>query len=143
MTWVWGATRAILVGVFGVVTMMGKSRVGLLGLESIDCMLSEAFEDLPKFTLPLLSLLNNAPRVLPDFVELRSGLFGGLLLSFFDPMVNTSLILAPGETPRLLLPSAVPRVLPPSLVSIVAAYWGARVELKEGVLVEIGNVKLF
>lgn len=129
--------------------MVGRSRVlsfGLLGLVSIDCVLSEAFEDLPNFILPLLSLLNSAPRAPPlprDFKELRSGLFGGLLLFFFDPIANTSLTLAPGETPLLLLPSAVLSVLPPSLVSIVAACWGARLEAREGVLVVVGNVLLF
>lgn len=146
VTCVWGASRPALVGVLGVVTIVGSSlvlEVGLLGLESMDCVLSEAFVDLPKLILPLLSLLNSAPRAPPDFTELRSGLFGGLLLSFFAPVLKTSLILAPGETPLLLLPSAVLRVLPPSLVSIVAACWGARFDDKEGVLVVSGSVLLF
>jgi len=129
--------------------MVDRTRVlpvGFLGLESIECVLSEALEGLPKFILPLLSLLNSALRAPPlpeDFKELRSGLFGGLVLSSRDPIVNASLILVPGETPLVLLPSVALSVLPPSLASIVAACWGARLEVREGVLVVVGSVLLF
>lgn len=57
-----------------------------------------------------------------------------------EPTVKTSFILAPGETPRLLLPFDVLFDLPPSLVSIVAAWWGARFKDEDVVLVVTGRV---
>lgn len=127
VTCVCGGSSEALVGVLGVVTMVGRSRTlaeGLCRFEATDSLLSEALEDLPRLILFLLSLLNKAWRAFPlpeDITDARSGLFGGLESFFLDPTVNTSFILAPGETPRLLLPSLVLRVLPPSLVSIVGA----------------------
>lgn len=101
-------------GVFGAVMILGRSpmlAVGLFGLASLV---------LSGFTLPLLSLPNNAPIPFPfvsESADTRSGLFGGLEFFFLE---KTSLIFAPGETPRLLLPSATPRDRP-SLVSMVEA----------------------
>lgn len=145
VTWVSGASNEALGGVLGAVTIVGISRmlvVGLFGLESNDWTLSDAFEGLPRLTLPHLSFLNSAPRAFPsvDFADARSGLFGGLMSFLLDPIVKTSLILAPGETPRLLLPSTALRDLPPSLVSIVAACWGARSEAEDCVLSVGGKV---
>lgn len=145
VTCVAGASKEVLVGVLGAVTIVGMSRmlvVGLLGLVSNDWTLSEVFEGLPRLALPHLSFLNKAPRAFPsvDSTNPRSGLFGGLTSFFWGPMVKTSLILAPGETPRLLLPSAALRDLPPSLLSIVAACWGARSEVRDCVLAVAGKV---
>lgn len=145
VTCVAGASKEVLVGVLGAVTIVGMSRmlvVGLLGLVSNDWTLSEVFEGLPRLALPHLSFLNKAPRAFPsvDSTNPRSGLFGGLTSFFWGPMVKTSLILALGETPRLLLPSAALRDLPPSLLSIVAACWGARSEVRDCVLAVAGKV---
>jgi len=110
-----------------VVTIAGRSDilvVGFLVLMSGNWELSDALV-LPKWTLPLFSLLKRPPRPFPllsEATDARSGLFGGLEFFFLGPIEKTSLILAPGEMPLFLLPSAAAlRDLPPSLGSIVAA----------------------
>ena len=74
----------------------------------------EVVSDILELRLELtLLLLSPDPNKLPngfpfpdDFRDARSGLLGGL--SFLrDPDVNTSLILVPGDIPRLFLEAAV------------------------------------
>ena len=142
-----GASRDALVGVLGVVIIVGRSRLLLLTLfisVLIDCAPSKSLEPIPKLMLFLLSPFpNKPPRPIPlldSFMDALSGLFGGLAPFLLEPTVKTSLILAPGETPRLLLSSAILRDLSLLLGSIVAACLGARFEDKDKALVDAGNV---
>ena len=148
VTVVAGVSRESLVGGLGVVLMAGRSRLLLLALPRSVLLLKKASDSCdpdPMFTVFLLSPVpNNPPRGFPlpeDLADARSGLFGGLVLFFRDePTAKTSLIRAPGETPRLLLPSGVPRDKSLLMGSAVEACRGARFVDEDVVLCVVGNV---
>ena len=109
MTNVSGASIPALEGVCGAVLSAGRSPllevVLFEGSVLSDCKLSDAVEPFPKFIL-LRFMYPDRPLPLSPLPSMLIfdllGLFGGLLPFLRDPTVNTSLILAPGETPRLL-----------------------------------------
>ena len=101
-----------LAGVFGVIIILGGSRppvsVLLVGLATLlEGTVAETSD--PSITLILFALLpflGNSKRLLQtsDACDERLGLFGGLPGLLRDVPVRTSLILAPGDIPRLRLP---------------------------------------
>lgn len=136
-----GVSRPGLTGVRGTVLIGGSSFVAVLSFGVSFGIDWDGFEGACESFRTLLlcrSATSMLPKVFPlpaETIEALSGLTGGLSALFLDLDLKTSLMRAPGETPRPSLvdsASFASREISGGICPIVAACCGTTLDGKEG-----------